>query len=369
MATRAPPKRAPPTQKATSGGDGIQFKLLVRDEALQVKDIPETKTSAIYDICRVKANQVMMMKRRGYRIPEDEMVWLEAAVNEDTLIRHIQTLKTLTAREIVKLFRKTYTISRTFIPDQTTFNFYPYLEEEGSGTLKIGEFFFQGGKWRMTRDETQLTETREYETEVEYTDTIRPETFGNPLFSPVASRLIVYTDSEKNFQQEVMKNMIEFRKRGVETFHMSELFVDYFQHWLVPHQRVIGDLERIQLLSPYLMIRDSEGNYQKEFNSRIVETGLPSIHHTDIVMRYIGAIPGKIIYWENESYISSFSTKEFGYMLVAGYKYKTAASQAEDMFAGEQRQGEDVGEVEDVEDIEDIEEVEDIGGDLGDDED
>jgi hypothetical protein len=92
-----------------------------------------------------------------------------------------------------------------------------------------------------------------------------------------------------------------------------------------------------------------------------------------MVMRYIGALPGKIIYWENDSYISSFSTKEFGYMLVAGYKYRIASNQGEDVFAGEQRPQEEAGEEEAEEESEDMEELEedldDFGGDFGEDED
>ena len=375
MATRAPPRRAAQAsaaQKATTG-EGIQFKLLTREEALLVKDISETKTSALYDICRVKANQVMMMSRRGYVIPEEEKIWIEASLDEEVLVKHIRTLLKYSSRELIRMFNRKYSITRTFIPDQTTFNLYPYLETEGNGNLNVGEFFFRGGKWQMTRTEEEILETQVHETEVEYADKIDPENFGNPGFSVIASKIIVYTDSEKKFQQEVMKNMVEFRKRGVEVFHMSELFVDYFQHWLVPQQRIIHDLERIYLLSPYLMIKDSDGLFQKEFNSRITESGLPSIHHTDMVMRYIGALPGKIIYWENDSYISSFSTKEFGYMLVAGYKYRIASNQAEDVFAGEQRPQEEAGEEEAGEESEDMEELEedleDFGGDFGEDED
>lgn len=370
MATRAPPKRAQPAQRPVPAAEEIQFKLLLRDHALQVKDIPETRTSALYNICRVKANQVAMMKRRGYIIPAEETVWLEASLNEDILVKHIRTLLTLSPKDLLKLFNRKYSINRTFISDQTTFNYYPYLEEEGLETLKVGEFFFRGGEWTMMRDQEQLTETLNYETEVEFTDKFNPENLGDPPFSPIATKIIVYMDSEKKFQQEVLKIMIEFRKRGVEVFHMSELYIDYFQHWLVPMQRVITDLEKIQLLSPYLMIKDSNGKYQREFNSQLSEPGLPSIHHTDTVMRYIGALPGNIIYWENDSYISSFSSKEFGYMLVAGYKYKTSSAQVEDMFAGDQRQPEEAEEeTENSEDeeIENLEENDELGGDFGDD--
>lgn len=373
MATRAPPKRAQPSQKAEQkeSAESIQFKLLLREEALEVKDISETKTTPIYDLCRVKANQVAMMKNRGYKIPEEESVWIEASKSEETLVKHIRTLLNLSSRELLNLFQKKYTIRRSFIQDQLTFNFYPYLESEGTEEMKIGEFFFRGGNWEKTRTEEEIVSTRDFVTEVVFTDKISLDDFDITNFSGISTKIVVYTDSEKKFQQEVMKNMIEYRKRGIEIFHTSELFIDYFQHWLVPSQRILEDVERIQLLSPYLMIKDEKGVFHKEFNSRILEAGLPSIHHTDIVMRFLGALPGKIIYWENDSYISSFSTKEFGYMMVSGYKYKTATTHAEEMFAGEKRPLEEPTDdlEEDIEQEEEMEDAEDLGGDLGDDED
>lgn len=337
-----------------------------------MKDISEMKTSALYDISRVKANQVMMMERRGYTIPPEERVWIEASKNEEVLVRHIRTLLGYSTRELIKLFNKKYSITKTHIPGQTTFNLYPYLETEGGGELKIGEFFFRRGEWELIRTEGEILETQVYETEVEFSDSIDPATFETRPFTPVASKIFVYTDSEKKFRQEIMKNMVEFRKRGVEVFHTSELFIDYFQHWLVPHQRVITDAEKIHLLSPYLMIQLKGGRFQKEFNSKVAESGLPVVHHTDIVMRYIGALPGNILYWECDSYISSFSTKEFGYMLVAGYRYKMTSIQTEETFAGEQRPSEEEGEVSEGELEEEeqmLEGYEDLGGEFGDEED
>jgi len=349
MTTRAPPKRAPPKRAAapsnppseieTNPLPGLNFKLLLRDEALQIKDITESRASALYDICRVKANQVMMMKRRGYEIPEDELDWIQCSLDESKLVSKIRGLRNLTVRELVKnVLNKKYTITRTFIPDQTTFTFYPYLEEGGE-ELRLGEFYYQGGEWKLSREEDRIVETRTYQTEVEYTDKLDITEYGTLPFRQIPHIISVFMDSEKNFQTE-MRKMVEYRKRGVEIFHTSELFIDYFQHWLVPDQRPISDVERIHLLSPYLMVRDEkEGGFQKTLNSRISEQSLPTIHHTDIVVRYMGVLPGKIIYWENDSYISSFSTKEFGYMLVSGYKYNTnsAANPETNAFGGEQR--------------------------------
>jgi DNA-directed RNA polymerase subunit H (RpoH/RPB5) len=365
MAVRAAARRAPPATQAPTTGGELNYKLLVRETGLKVKDITEIKASALYDMCRVKSNQVMMMKRRGYEISPEEAVWVDCSLDESKLIAHMRTLTRKTERELLGMFKKTYTINRLSIPDQTTFNFYPYVRA-GEETSRIGEFFFREGKWDLFRDEDEILRPQEFQTEVEFTDRVDISSLSTQTFSQVSRKIIVFTDTEKNFSAE-MKKMIQYRKRNVELFHMSELFVDYFQHWLVPEQRVLTDAESITLLSPYIMLEDEEGTFQKQFNCKITKTALPSIHFTDVVMRYIGALPGKIVYWENRSYISSFSSVEFGYMQVTGFKYNenetvTAERQT---FAGEQREEEDGGE-EDEEDVgeedvgeEDVEEDED----------
>lgn len=366
MAARAPPKRAParaPPKTTTAASD--DFKLLLREEALGVKDISESRASILYDICMVKANQVMMMKRRGYEISPEETVWIECSLDNEALLAQIKKLRGMTIKDLVKnVLNKKYTITRTFIPDQTTYNFYPYLKE-GEEELGLGEFFYSGGKWQRTRTKDQIMETKSYETEVEYVDKLDISTFATLPFDHVSRKIVVFMSSEKNFQTE-MKKMIEYRKRSVEIFHTSELFVDYFQHWLVPEQRIISDSEKIELLSPYLMIEDEEGEFHRTLNCKITESRFTGIHHTDIVMRYIGALPGKIVYWENESYISSFSTKEFGYMLVGGYKYNTniVTDSEHHVFAGEQRPTTNEEEEDEEDTIEEEDEEEDEG--LGD---
>jgi DNA-directed RNA polymerase subunit H (RpoH/RPB5) len=307
----------------------------------------------------------MMMKRRGYEIPPEENVWIECSLDESKLVAHLRTLRKYSARDLItRVFNKTYKTSKTIIPDQTTFNFYPYLPA-GSESPLMGEFFFREGKWTLTRREEDILTTQTFETEVEFTTKIDVSTLGTRPFSQVANKIFVFIGTEKNFLAET-KKMIEYRKRGVEIFHTSELFIDYFQHWLVPEQRVLSDSERVILLSPYLMAEDEGGVFQKIFNCKITKNALPSIHFTDVVMRYIGALPGKIVYWENRSYISSFSSTEFGYMLVSGFKYNENVSTTAERqtFAGEQRE-EDIDEGAD-EDLDMEEEMDIDEGDEGD---
>jgi DNA-directed RNA polymerase subunit H (RpoH/RPB5) len=147
---------------------------------------------------------------------------------------------------------------------------------------------------------------------------------------------------------------------------MTELYVDYFQHWLVPRQEIMTNVERIKALSSHLMIRGQDGKFEKIVNCRITEQSLPSIHHSDIIIRYLGALPGHVIYWENASYISSFITQESGYMLVVGHKYTPTRSE-ESTFTGERvpGSGDDDRDMEDedAEDVDAEDDIEDEGGD------
>lgn len=360
MTTRAPIKRAP-IRQPTEGGDaavgGIQYRNIVRKSALDVRDVEEASSSELYTICRTKANQVMMMKHRGYTIPVEEQGWLECSLDEDVLVQKCRSMLGMTMKDIIKRMNQTYVIQKTIIPSQTTYSYYPYIEGEGSEELRLGEFFFRNGTWELARTESDLTETREYTTEVIYTDDVNLGDYALSSFEPISKRIIVYLGDEKSFKKEIDK-MVTYRKMSTELFHTSELFVDYFQHFLVPHQQIISDVDKIKLLSSHLMIRSGEadGKYRKVVNCYITEQNLPSIHHTDIVMRYLGALPGSIIHWSNESFISSFVNQEFGYMQVVGYKYTVSRAQA-NMFPGDR---EPLAEEEAEELEEDMEEEEEI---------
>jgi DNA-directed RNA polymerase subunit H (RpoH/RPB5) len=238
------------------------------------------------------------------------------------------------------------------------------LEEEGSDTLKIGEFFFREGSWNLERHEEDILTPVLHTTEVIYLDNIQSSDYVLNSFSEVAGKILIHTGDEKNFRKE-LENMVWYRRQGVEIFHMTELYIDYFQHWLVPRQEILSNVEKIKALSSHLMIRGQDGKFEKVVNCHITEQSLPSIHHSDIVIRYLGALPGHIIYWENESYISSFITQESGYMLVVGHKYTPTRSE-ENIFAGERIPGsgdEDQDMDDDDDEVEDGED--DDGGDDG----
>jgi DNA-directed RNA polymerase subunit H (RpoH/RPB5) len=356
MATRRLPTRPAPSTSSESGP--IEFKNVLRDSALDVREVTEACSSVLYNLCRSKANQVMMMKRRGYIIPPEEEVWVRCSLDEKVLIQQIRQMLSMKVSEIVrKVLNKTYVLTRSVIPSQTSYTYYPYLETDGDEELKMGEFLFRNGQWELARTEENIVEQRSHTTEVVYLENFNTFNFEiSTNFSGVAKKIVVHVGNEDTFRKE-LDNLVLYRRQGVEIFHMSELYIDYFQHWLVPQQEIVRDVDKVRLLSSHLMIRDSQGVYQKVPNSKITETGLPYIHYTDIVIRYIGALPGDIIYWENDSYISSFVTKEFGYMHVVGHKYSSLRQADDSTFAGERRILDEAEEENDNEDDQEEEEV------------
>jgi hypothetical protein len=68
------------------------------------------------------------------------------------------------------------------------------------------------------------------------------------------------------------------------------------------------------LLCPYYV--NALGEAKK--NCLFLESQLPTVPMSDAAMRRLGAIPGNIVYWENESYLATLDNVESGYMLVTG---------------------------------------------------
>lgn len=366
-----PPQPPPPRQRVFS------IETFSGKTALDVREVDEPSAAPLYNLCRAKANQVMMLKHRGYVIPPEEQSWLECSLNEEVLVQKIRTLVGMKIQDIIKnvmnrVGPKAYKLEKTVIGSQTTYNYYPYLETEGGDSLRVGEFYFQNGRWELTKTEDKLIETKSYSTEVLYVDDLNLGDYGLSSFGSIASKIVVYIGEEKDFKKEIEK-MVLYRRQGVEIFHIAELFIDYFQHWLVPKQEIVTDLDKVRLMSSHLMIME-DNEFKKIPNCQISESNLPTIHHTDIVIRYIGALPGQIIAWSNDSYISSFATKEFGYLLVVGHKYSTTKVE-ENLFPGEktgEMQTEEGGafgledeeemDLEEMEEMEEMEDMDDFGG-------
>lgn len=363
MTSRRRQLQQQPTEGGTEGNIFVNFKN--RESVLEVRDISEVSASQFYNICRVKANQVMMMKHRGYVIEQEERVWLECAVSERALINRVKELRTTSLPQLIASFRKTYELVRKDIKSQTAYTYYPYLDAEGSEELKVGEFQYSAGKWELIKTEEELIEPVVYETEVVFLDS-KPimEDYIQYTFSEVPRKIIIDVTKEESFKKDTLPRLSEYRKCGIEIFHMTELYIDYFQHWLVPKQQIVNRVDKLRLLNSHLMIKKSTGEYEKVPNCKFEEMGLPTVYYTDIVVRYMGALPGDIIFWENESYISSFVNNEFGYMMVVGHMYSSNRTE-EQTFSGERIPEVRAEEEEEPEEPEMEDEMEDEDDDFG----
>lgn len=359
--------RRVPRAEAVADGS-IQFKNFVREDLIVTKNVKEPTVPILYGLCRTKCNQVMMMKRRGYEIPASEEGWIEASLDEEKLLAKVREYMrtTIDQKFLKEVFNQTYKIRVSKFSRQDAFATFPLLE---NGQLRIGEFGYQGGDWKLVTTEDGLFEDVEYQTNVIYTSDSSPDLDEYPLeaFSPVSKLIIISMGSETEFKKSLLR-LGEYRQQNIEIFHQAELYIDCFQHWLVPDQREISDRERILLLSPFLMKKNQGTDiYEKKINSKITEKQLPTIHFTDIAIRMLGVLPGKIVFWKNKPYISGLNNWEFGYMMVVGYKFSENPT-AEDIMPGSRR-GEDEEELEeeeeeleleeDIVDEEDFDELED----------
>lgn len=312
-------------------------------------DEPSLDPSPLYQMCRVRANLTSMLQRRGYKMTEKDDEWIECSRNEEALLRKAREYMRVPVEEFAKKeFSGTYEITLDVIPYQTTYTMFPYTREGGE-ELGLGEFGFAEGRWVMVRPESDIVEKRTFQTKIS-TRFGDIRTAEETPFSIIPSEIIVLTSPEKKYVSKKAEFMA-YRRKGVEVFHISELLIDVFQHWLVSEQRLLSDVEKLKLLSPFLMLETSEGEYTKVSNGTLTERSLPTVSHEDIAVRILGGLNGSIIYWENASYISMFSNREFGYMAVTGGKiptnvptegdYGEDVEDDEDMFPRDQDDGGD----------------------------
>lgn len=332
-------RRVPRAEVVADGG--IQFKNFVRDDNIVTKNIKEPTVPILYGLCRTKCNQVMMMKRRGYEIPASEESWIEASLNEDKLIAKVKEyMRTTIDKKFLKeVFNQSYKIRINKYSRQDAFTTFPLMENNRE--IRVCEFGYKEGEWNLITSEDGLFEEVEYQTNVIYTSDTSPDMEDYPLeaFSPVSKLIMVSMGSESEFKKS-LDRLGEYRQQNIELFHQTELYIDCFQHWLVPDQREISDKEKLILLSPYLMKKSQTTNgYVKKINSKITEKQLPTIHFSDIAIRMLGVLPGKIVFWKNKPYINGLNNMEFGYMMVVGYKF-SENPMTEDIMPGSRR-GED----------------------------
>lgn len=275
------------------------------------------RTSWLVTLCRSKANQVMMMKRRGYEISPEEEEWVEASRDDMKLTEMVKKMsREITAKSthvnFGERFNKTYTIRTNFLNKQFTGEVYPYLREQDEIPERVGQFRLEGGSLIMIKDQAEIITEEEHTTEVLFGNIPKMETREFKPFHQIPSFIFIETGDETVYKDDQSG---VFRMRlNTEIFHIHHFTYDVFQHWLVPEQRILSDVEKLLLLCPYYVT--SLGDARK--NCLFLESQLPTIPMKDPAMRRLGAIPGNIIYWENESYLNTLDNIESGYMLVTG---------------------------------------------------
>lgn len=277
------------------------------------------RTSWLITLCRAKANQVMMMKRRGYEIEPSENDWLEASVDDTKLSEMVKKMfKEVSSKSSqVKFgarFNRTYKIKTQTLNKQFTGEIYPYLRDEDDEIpMHVGQFRpDENGSMTAIRDESDLITTEEHSTEVIFGNIPKLETRDPRPFHRIPSSIFIETGDETVYKEE--QSSLYRIRTNVEIFHVNQMVYDLFQHWLVPKQKIISDVEKLLLLCPYYI------NLKREAmkNCVFLESQLPVIPMTDAAVRRLGAVPGDIIFWENESYLTTLDNMESGYMLVTG---------------------------------------------------
>jgi DNA-directed RNA polymerase subunit H (RpoH/RPB5) len=211
-----------------------------------------------------------------------------------------------------KKFNKTYKIKLQTLAKQFTGEVYPYLRDDDEIPSRVGQFRFENGSMAMIKDQDELMNSSTHETEVLFGNIPKMDDKEGEMFHQIPSTIYIETGDESTFKGDMVGL---YRMRiNAEIFHVQHLVYDVFQHWLVPSQRILNDAEKLMLLCHYYV--NALGEAKK--NCLFLESQLPTVPMSDAAMRRLGAIPGNIVYWENESYLATLDNVESGYMLVTG---------------------------------------------------
>lgn len=310
----------------------------------------------MYYLCRIKANQSSLMKRRGYvlsrraketaqeyniRLQEEE-AWIACSQDDELLVAKTKELifKRTIDDAIKDIFNQEYEITvRVWL--KTSGRLLPIVPEDGSSDFPVGIF-------RMENDSYILTEEAMFEEKKRTTKVL----FGND--NPVASD-VVYADTPHYFvialtSEPDIQQKIKNRNQGVELWFADELLMDPFQHWLTPMHRKLDTPELLHLLSDVAMMQE-DGKWIQVPNSTISgKENLPVLLETDMAARFIGANTGDVVYWENSSIIEQLSAVEFGYCRIKGHSIEVTVSETEEgEIEGEEIEEEEFEAEEDME--------------------
>lgn len=278
------------------------------------------RTSWLITLCRAKANQVMMMKRRGYDIEEEEEEWVEASTNDSKLVEMVKKMHKVVSDKSIQVsfgakFNKTYKIRYESLSKQFTGEVYPFITSDDDIPSQIGQFRMEDGKLVKIKDQEDIIAVSEMVTQVIWGNIPSVDEYGKidvSTIHQIPSKIFIETGDESVFKSD-LRNLYRMRL-NVEIFHVNGFVYDPFQNWLVPKQTILNDVEKLLLLCPYYV----DGNGDARVNCLFMDTQLPTIPMNDVAMMNIGAMPGNIIHWENESYLATLDNIESGYMLVTG---------------------------------------------------
>lgn len=291
----------------------------------------------MYYLCRIKANQVSLMKRRGYILsrkaketePEynkrlqDEEAWFACSQDDELLMEKTKELifKRTADEAIKEIFNQEYEITiRLWL--KSSGRLLPIVPEDGSQEFPVGIF-------RMENDNYILTEEAMYEEKRRTTKVL----FGND--TPVSSD-VVFADTPHYFvialaSEPDIQQKIKSRNQGVELWFADELLMDPYQHWLTPMHRKLDTPELLHLLSDVAMMKDDNDKWIQIQNSTIPgKENLPVLLETDMAVRFIGANTGDVVYWENSSIIEQLSAMEFGYCRIKGHTVEVTVNDTEE---------------------------------------
>lgn len=350
-------KRPTFTKMATINIPGIK----VNEQNAKGKFPMKKLLPQMYFLCRVKANQVSLFKRRGYivaKLPKEsedsyrnrlteEQEWLECSQDDEKLLAKTKQLMfSKSTNEVVKeLLNRDYeiTIKKWLTAQECAKMNARMLPIIDDNEFSVGLFRNEGDSY------IELQNIHMYEELKRTTKVI----FGDDQHSSN----VVYTDTPHYFAIALnakpdIQAKINLRNQGVELWHAEELLIDPFQHWLTPFHRKVDTPELIHLISDIAVMKDGK-KWSVVKNSTITgKDNLPILLETDIAVRFIGANTGDVIYWENPSIIEQLSATEFGYCRIKGHTIE--------LMAEEGQEDEDLDqEEEEEEDEEDLEDQED----------
>jgi len=284
----------------------------------------------MYSICRVKANQVSMFRRRGYILSKKpnetqesydkrvqiENEWLECAYDDEKLIAKTKEFlfKKDQAKAIKEDFVQEYERTiREYITNsecaKKNGRLLPIYADDENDDYTVGFFVMKDNKY--IKEDIQLYKELKRTTKVVFDENVNSE----QVFADTPHYFSIYLSKAPELQ-----DIIDSRDHGVEKWHADDLMMDPFQHWLTPMHRIVEVPELVHLMSDIAMMKDVEGEWKSIPNSTITgKDNLPILLETDAAIRFLGAKTGDVVYWENPSIIEQLGAMEFGYCRIKGH--------------------------------------------------